>query len=165
MKKTILVRLGLVFHVMMVLFVLVPAATADDAGRKEGSLPTADWNAREYDTPLHSHVRTSEMIGREVVNERRETIGTVEDMIIGLEGRLQYLIVARGGVLGIGERLVAVPFDAVEQTGGDEADLMLPRGRELLADAPSFDPVEVWPDFSDPEYRNELQRYFGTRGK
>lgn len=86
-------------------------------------------------------------------------------MVIGLEGGLRYLIVARGGVLGLGERLIAVPFDAVEQTGGDEAAIMLPHGRELLSDAPDFDPVEVWPDFSDPEYRNRLQKYFDTREK
>lgn len=161
-------RIALIVTVLAVTVLAGPSvsqAADTDALGKGGERPTADWNAREYDTPLHSHVRASEMIGREVVNERRETIATVEDMVIGLEGRLQYLIVARGGVLGLGERLIAVPFDAVEQTGGDEADIMLPRGRELLADAPDFDPVEVWPDFSDPEYRSGLRDYFDSRGK
>ena len=154
-------RVTLTLFTAILLTAVFPLSAAEQStGKGVGRRQAADWSDRDYDTPLHSHVRASELIGRDVVDERREIIGTIEDLIIGLEGRLQYLVVARGGVLGIGERLIAVPFDAVEQTGGDEADIMLERGRQTLADAPSFDPVETWPDFSDPDYESELRRYF-----
>lgn len=146
---------------VMAIAAALPARAADHRiGDDRAGGEIADWNDRDYDTPFHSHVRAGDLIGRDVVNERRETIGTIEDLVIGLEGRLQYLVIARGGVLGIGERLIAVPFAVVEQTGGDEADIMIMGGRQVLADAPSFDPVEDWPDFSNPDYRNELQQYF-----
>jgi len=53
--------------------------------------------------------RTSQLVGRDVVNDKNERIGTIDDIIIGCD-RVLYAVLQVGGFLGVGGRLVAVPF-------------------------------------------------------
>ena len=53
--------------------------------------------------------RTSELTGKPVVNEKNERVGTIDDFVIGRD-RVLFSILQVGGFLGIGSRLVAVPY-------------------------------------------------------
>src|SRR6202040_4440938 len=56
--------------------------------------------------------RASELIGATVVNDQDERIGTIDDFIIGRDDRVLFAVLQVGGFLGLGGRLVAVPYDA-----------------------------------------------------
>lgn len=57
--------------------------------------------------------RSSELVGLEVRNYQDEKLGKVQDLVIDLSvGRLSGLLVSVGGVLGIGDRSVLVPWIA-----------------------------------------------------
>jgi sporulation protein YlmC with PRC-barrel domain len=56
--------------------------------------------------------RVSKLTGRAVVNDKNERIGTIDDFIIGRD-RVLFTILQVGGFLGIGSRLVAVPYQAL----------------------------------------------------
>jgi sporulation protein YlmC with PRC-barrel domain len=56
--------------------------------------------------------RTSRLTGRAVVNDKNERIGTVDDFVIGRD-RVLFTILQVGGFLGIGSRLVAVPYRSI----------------------------------------------------
>jgi sporulation protein YlmC with PRC-barrel domain len=56
--------------------------------------------------------RTSKLLGQTVVNEKNEKIGTLDDIILGQDRRM-YGVLQVGGFLGIGKRLIAVPFDSL----------------------------------------------------
>jgi sporulation protein YlmC with PRC-barrel domain len=43
-------------------------------------------------------------------------IGEISDVLVSKEGKVDALIIAVGGFLGVGEKDVAVPFDAVHAT-------------------------------------------------
>jgi hypothetical protein len=62
--------------------------------------------------------RASKLIGQSVTNDKNEKVGSLDDIIIGHDKSL-FAVVQVGGFLGIGSRLVAVPYDAlnVDETG------------------------------------------------
>lgn len=57
--------------------------------------------------------RISKMIGQTVVNDKNEKIGTLDDVILGQDRRM-YAVLQVGGFLGMGGRLVAVPYDSLK---------------------------------------------------
>ena len=56
-------------------------------------------------------VRASKLIGSSVYNDRDEKVGSVDDVILGKENRANEVVVSVGGFLGMGTKLVAVPYD------------------------------------------------------
>ena len=99
------------------------------------------------------------LAGDPVVNRAGEELGVLEHMILDLaRGRLVYAIVARGGVLGLGDRLYAVPWSALERDALRDcfvADL----DPAHLDAAPWFDPRH-WPEMDD-EWARRVHAHYG----
>lgn len=55
--------------------------------------------------------RSSRIVGSAVYNDRDERIGTVDDLMVGQDGRISGAVLSVGGFLGLGAKLVAVPYD------------------------------------------------------
>lgn len=56
--------------------------------------------------------RSDDLLGSEVRTPDNVALGSVDDLVMGAEGgKTAYLVIARGGVFGLGERRVAVPWD------------------------------------------------------
>jgi sporulation protein YlmC with PRC-barrel domain len=62
-------------------------------------------------------VRASKLIGSSVYNEHNEKVGSVDDVVLGKDNKADVVIVSVGGFLGMGTKLVAVPY--TELTLGD----------------------------------------------
>lgn len=59
--------------------------------------------------------RASDLIRMKVENKEGTQLGSIEDLVFDPKtGTIRYAALARGGVLGIGEKLVAVPWNAFE---------------------------------------------------
>ncbi len=54
--------------------------------------------------------------GHEVQNPQGENIADIEKLLIDQSGQIHYAVLGTGGFLDLGERLVAVPFDALSIT-------------------------------------------------
>jgi sporulation protein YlmC with PRC-barrel domain len=82
--------------------------------------------------------RASKMFEREVVNSQGETIGEINDLVIDKQD-VVYAIVEVGGFLGMGENLIAVPYDSL--TLNDAGDkISLPGAtKEELKKLPKFE--------------------------
>jgi len=61
--------------------------------------------------------RASNVIGSSVVNEANETIGKVDDLLVSLDGKQPYTVLSVGGFLGMGNRLVVVPYESLMFAG------------------------------------------------
>ena len=59
--------------------------------------------------------RATRLIGREVRNERGEEIGKIDDLIVGRD-KVLFAIIGVGGFLGIGEHLIAIPYNNLAVT-------------------------------------------------
>lgn len=86
--------------------------------------------------------RTSDMIGEGVFNRAGERIGEVDDLIIDQSGRIAATVIGVGGFLGLGERLVAVSFTAVDLTRepNDNPRLVVDLTKDMLSAAPPYRP-------------------------
>jgi PRC-barrel domain len=85
--------------------------------------------------------RLSTLMGTDVVNDRDEGIGTFEDLIIGKEDDALFAVLQIGGFLGIGGRLVAIPFERLELSEADgSVRIVLPGAtRAALKALPAFE--------------------------
>ena len=80
--------------------------------------------------------RASKVIGSPVVNEAGDTVGKVDDIIIGQEGKTPFVVLAVGGFLGIGDKLIVMPY---EQLRTMDKKILLPGAtKDALKDLPSF---------------------------
>ena len=60
--------------------------------------------------------RASKLIGASVYGPSDDSIGDINDVIIGADGQIKAVVVGVGGFLGVGEKNVALPFDALTVT-------------------------------------------------
>ena len=82
--------------------------------------------------------RTSRLTGREVINERNEEIGKIDDFIIG-QDKVLFTIVQVGGFLGIGSQLVAVPYKSLDLESHKGKILLKGASKEALQKLPKFE--------------------------
>jgi sporulation protein YlmC with PRC-barrel domain len=96
-----------------------------------------------------------------VVSRTGESLGKVEELMIDLEnGRVAYAVLSFGGFLGVGDKLFAIPFDALE-LDPENKRFVLDVPREKLEKAPGFDKSH-WPDFADRRFGSDVHRYYGV---
>jgi hypothetical protein len=79
--------------------------------------------------------RASKVIGSTVVNDANESIGAVDDLLVSPDGTATYAVLSVGGFLGMGTKLVVVPYGSLQL--GDK--LVLPGGsKDGLKNLPEF---------------------------
>ena len=79
--------------------------------------------------------RASKVIGSSVVNDANETVGKVDDVILGND-RMPYVVLSVGGFLGVGNKLVVLPYDAIRKT--DDKLVMPGASKDALKSLPEF---------------------------
>lgn len=85
--------------------------------------------------------RASRLIGSRVYTDQNRQIGILDDLIVTPDAKVAIAVISVGGFLGIGSKLVAVPFDQLRLETGKDAGLrvMLPgASRETLNAMPNF---------------------------
>jgi hypothetical protein len=83
-----------------------------------------------------SGYRASKVIGETVVNEANDTVGKIDDIIIGQDGKAPFAVLSVGGFLGVGSRYVAVPYESLKTDG---KKMMLPGAtKDALKMLPEF---------------------------
>ena len=83
--------------------------------------------------------------GNKVLNNAGEEIGQVEEIMIDLpSGSVAYVAMSFGGLLRMGTKFFAVPWDML-RVDEDRKCFLLEVDKETLESAPGFDPGD-WPD-------------------
>jgi hypothetical protein len=83
------------------------------ASAAETGQPSQDGRAapRFIEGPAPGTIRASRVIGLPVIGMDHVRVGKIEDVLVDGSGRVQAAVIGVGGFLGLGEKLVAVPFD------------------------------------------------------
>jgi uncharacterized protein YjbJ (UPF0337 family) len=83
--------------------------------------------------------RASDIIGMNVKNLNDDTIGEVDDLIITGGDSVAQAVISVGGFLGIGDKLVTVPYSELNVGGEDNEYVVYNATEEQLEALPEFD--------------------------
>ena len=101
------------------------------------------------------------LIGDSVVNAREEDLGDIKEIMLDMQtGQVAYAVLAFGGFLGMGEKLFAVPWQALHLDTVNKR-MVLDIDKERLKTAPGFD-KHAWPDMSDMSWASSIHSFYGT---
>jgi sporulation protein YlmC with PRC-barrel domain len=101
---------GLVSSALLatVAFAQTPSATGD---RPAMAPATASDSAS---SSFQGNWRASKVVGLSVYNDANESLGSINDLLTDKNGNIKAVIIGVGGFLGVGEHLVAIPFEKVK---------------------------------------------------
>lgn len=115
-------------------------ATHDTAGNPTGN---------GYNTPSERNsaltdnggIRASKIVGSSVYNDKDQKIGSIDDLVISNDKTL-HAVLDVGGVMGIGGKMVEVPFDRLQfgnVKGSSDNRVVLPGAtKDALNSMPAF---------------------------
>ena len=90
---------------------LATVAFAQNPTTTTDKTPTA---ATTTTTSASGEWRTSKMDGIKVYNDANENIGSINDLLMDKSGAVKIAVIGVGGFLGMGEHLVAVPYEKLK---------------------------------------------------
>ena len=100
--------------------------------------------------------------GDRVRNGKGEDLGKIEEIMLDVPtGRVAYAVLSFGGVLGMGNKLFAVPWQALTLNERDH-EFVLNVDKQQLENAPGFD-KDNWPDMADPSFGDQVHEYYGSK--
>jgi len=102
------------------------------------------------------------LVGNEVCNHKGEDLGEIKEIMLDMRGgRVAYAVLSFGGFLGMGEKLFAVPWNALILDTKNKR-FVLNVEKDRLKDAPGFDKTQ-WPNMADQSWAREIHSYYGTK--
>lgn len=103
----------------------------------------------------------STLTGDKVHNRAGEELGYIKDIMLDVtSGHIAYAVLSFGGILGLGDKLFAVPWRSLELHPEDHS-FVLDVEKERLAVAEGFD-KDDWPDMTDPEWGLRIHEFYGV---
>jgi hypothetical protein len=102
------------------------------------------------------------LVGNAVYNRDEQDLGGIKEIMLDMRsGRVSYAELSFGGFLGMGEKLFAVPWDALKLDTVNKR-FVLDVDKTRLKGAPGFD-KNHWPDMADSTWEQGIHAYYGTK--
>jgi sporulation protein YlmC with PRC-barrel domain len=139
-----------------------PAAPAQkDQGTLTPSAPPA-MKAQPMEGKAAQHLKASQVIGFNVKNRQGEELGQIGELVVDpQDGRIAYAVLSVGGFLGMGDKLFAIPWEALTPMA-EQPTFTLDVDKEKLAKAPGFD-ESTWPDMANREWGTSVHKYYDQK--
>jgi sporulation protein YlmC with PRC-barrel domain len=100
------------------------------------------------------------LAGDRVRNSAGDDLGKIEELMIDVPtGRVAYAVLSFGGFLGMGNKLFAIPWEALT-LDEVEHEFILNVDKQTLEAAPGFD-KDKWPDMADPNFGSQIYSHYG----
>ena len=110
----------------------------------------------------HQIIAADKVEGTAVYNMAGDNIGTIRNVLIDkLSGKVVYATMAFGGVLGIGEKYYALPWNVLKYNtdlGGYQVDI----DREKLQAGPAATEEELTQNLQDRDWGRQVYDYYGS---
>ncbi|RYY01621.1 MAG: PRC-barrel domain containing protein [Gammaproteobacteria bacterium] len=97
--------------------------------------------------------------GNDVYNTAEEDLGDIKEIMLDVaSGKVAYAVLSFGGVLGLGEKLFAVPWTSLKLDTANKR-FILDVSKERLENAPGFD-KDDWPDMTDRNWVDSINNFY-----
>jgi sporulation protein YlmC with PRC-barrel domain len=105
--------------------------------------------------------RASELMDKKVMNQQGQELGEVKDLVITRNGQVAYLILSRGGVLGMGGDSIPVPFRSADlsQLQDQNAVILANIDKQQLENAPTIGENDLQ-RLEDPQFQRQVFGYY-----
>ena len=103
------------------------------------------------------------IIGSQVINAKGEELGKIESLVIDIDsGRILYAVLGSGGLLGFGDKLFPIPWEALAALPS-EGIFFLNESKEQMEKAPFFNKSNL-PDMTDLHWGEDVFKHYGIPG-
>ena len=115
-------------------------AIAQDAAQRAQEAPAVEAVEKKSAVTFSGDVSAKELLSENIVNATNESIGDINDVLIGQHGKVAAVIVGVGGLLGMGEKDVALPYDQLTFAKDGNNNLIVGTNatKESLEAAPEY---------------------------
>ncbi len=89
-----------------------------------------------------TQMTSDQLEGATVYGANDESVGEIDRLVLGDDGKVTHVVVNVGGFLGLGEKPVAVTFDELQilrEQGGDDVRIYIDSTQERLEAQPEYD--------------------------
>lgn len=105
-------------------------------------------------------MRSSTIVGSAVRNLKGDDLGKIHELVLDIvTGRIAYAVLAYGGFLGMGDKLFAIPWEALMKRS-DERQFLLDLDENTLKTAPGFD-RDHYPASADANWLSNVYTHYG----
>jgi len=102
------------------------------------------------------------LTGDEVRNGAGEMLGEITDIMLDVPtGRVAYAVMSVGGVMGVGAKLFAIPWSAMQLDTANKC-FRLNVAKERIDEAPGFD-KDHWPAMADQRWAEDVHSFYDAR--
>jgi hypothetical protein len=99
--------------------------------------------------------------GNKVLSSDGKDIGEIKDIMLDVRsGRIAYAVLSSGGFLGIGDKLLAIPWRTL-RLDTQQKCFVLAVTAELVKNAPGFD-KDHWPSMADQTWATSVHHHYGS---
>lgn len=118
------------------------------------------YGSTHGDGPGPALMGADTLIGNDVHNLQDDTLGDIKEIMLDTNnGKIAYVVMSCGGFLGIGEKLFAIPWQALSLDTENKC-FLLNADKAKLENAPGFD-KDHWPDMANPTWQKSVDSYYG----
>lgn len=123
--------------------------------------PTPGADLGTVQTYGHRVLAASKLDGYTVYSSDDKDVGKIKEIMLDMHsGRIAYAVLSSGGFLGIGDKLLAIPWHALT-LDPELKSFKLSISSERIRHAPGFD-QDSWPSMTDQAWANSVHEYYGN---
>jgi sporulation protein YlmC with PRC-barrel domain len=102
---------------------------------------------------------SKQVLGMNVKGSNGESLGEIKEIMLDKDtGETQFMILQSGGLLGMGSKLLAMPWDIFSFDPAQKS-FVISLNKEMLESLPSFD-EDNWPEMNQA-WSTSIYRHFG----
>ncbi len=119
-------------------------------------------HADDHSGPGPDVMAAETLQGDDVINLQGDKLGSIEDIMLDVRsGRVAYAVLSFGGLLGMGDKLFAIPWGALT-LDADRKCFVLDIPKDRLQNAPGFD-KDHWPSMADQSWASQVYAYYNQQ--
>ncbi|MEX3934265.1 PRC-barrel domain-containing protein [Paraburkholderia phymatum] len=128
----------------------------------EGEAQVTRTSTKPADGPGPDVMAAAALDGNTVLSADGDDVGKIKEIMLDVHtGHIAYAVLASGGFLGIGGKLLAIPWAMLTLDTSRER-FVVSASSGQIRNAPGFD-KDNWPAMANPDWAATVHAYYGSK--